>query len=173
MKIDQCGMTLLEVLLTVAVLGVAVVTLAGALPLATGYVNQSGRESTALFLAQQRLEEARAQSWSSVPSADCLGISNPAATAAPATGSWANCSGAAPAGLITFADEAYGTIAGNTGYRRIVRVLDCAAGCADVVDTNLRQITVNVFFRPVAASGSENTVGEQSVRLVSLKAKRE
>lgn len=173
MTIGERGMTLVEIILTIAVLSVAVLALAGALPLATAYVSQSGRESTALFLAQQRLEEARAQSWSTVPNADCLGTSTPEDTAAPVTGNWANCSGAAPPGLITFADEDYGAIAGNPGSRRIVRVKDCAAGCAGVADANLRQITVSVFFRPVSASGGGNTVGEQSVRLVSLKAKRE
>ncbi len=165
-------MTVVEVLLAMAILSVGIVAFAAALPIGTGYIMQSNLDSTALFLAQQRLEEVRTAAWSSAPSADCIGVSADAASA-PVTGSWASCPGAAPAGLVTYPDEVYGTVAGYAGYRRTTRIIDCAAGCAGVIDPNLRQITVSVSFRPAGTSGGLVTTQEQTVQIASLKAKRQ
>lgn len=165
-------MTLVEVLLALSILSVGLIAFAAALPLGTSYITQSNLDSTALFLAQQRLEEIRSASWTSAPPADCVGVSA-SATSAPVTGSWTNCPGTAPAGLVTYPDEAYGSMTGSAGYRRTTRIIDCVTGCAGVTDTYLRQMTVTVFFRPAGASGALQTAQEQGVQLTSLKAKRQ
>lgn len=157
---DQRGMSLAEILVACVIIGIGLVGLLSAIPMAS-YGLQEGRQlSTATFLANQRLEQVRNAAWTSTPlpppppgGNDCLGKSA-SSTVAPTSPA---CNGAA---VTTFPDEApllppYGD------YTRTVRIIDCSvgAGCGGVTDATLRQVTVAVSYRPatgvgVAASGT-------------------
>ena len=85
--------------------------------------------STALFLAEQRLEQVRA-----------FAVSNSAGQG------FANLSGA------SFPAEGYNTIAGYTGFRRVVSFTPNAGG-----NPNLTTVTVQVFYRAPTAVGTGET----------------
>ena len=139
---NQHGMTLAEIIVALAIIGIGLVALAAAIPLA-GYGIQEGSQlSTATFLANQRLEQVRNATWSATPAVDNLGIS--ASTAVPPQ------SGA----TITFPDE--GPMAAPyAGYTRTVRVADCSlgAGCSGIVNATIRQVTVTVTYTPITGVG--------------------
>jgi len=139
---NQHGMTLAEILVALAIIGIGLVALAAAIPLA-GYGIQEGSQlSTATFLANQRLEQVRNATWSATPAVDNLGIS--ASTTVPPQ------SGA----TITFPDE--GPMAAPyAGYNRTVRVADCSlgAGCSGIVNATMRQVTVTVTYTPITGVG--------------------
>jgi prepilin-type N-terminal cleavage/methylation domain-containing protein len=139
---NQHGMTLAEIIVALAIIGIGLVALAAAIPLA-GYGIQEGSQlSTATFLANQRLEQVRNATWSATPAVDNLGIS--ASTAVPPQ------SGA----TITFPDE--GPMAAPyAGYTRTVRVADCSlgAGCSGIVNATMRQVTVTVTYTPITGVG--------------------
>ncbi len=147
---NQHGMTLAEILVALAIIGIGLVALAAAIPLA-GYGIQEGSQlSTATFLANQRLEQVRNVTWicrtppcPPTPAVDDnLGVS--ASTTVPPQ------SGA----TITFPDE--GPMAAPyAGYTRTVRVLDCSvgAGCSGIVNPTMRQVTVTVTYTPITGVG--------------------
>lgn len=155
------GFTLVEVMVSVAIIIVGFAGLLAAVPLASYGVQEGSRLSTATSLADQRLEQVRNATWSATPSADCLGVSL-LGTTAPTVPVAASCP--APvlaAGATTFADET--TIAGFPGYSRTVRVTDCSlgAGCSGVIDARLRLVTVSVTYtsRPgVGGSGGSKSL---------------
>jgi prepilin-type N-terminal cleavage/methylation domain-containing protein len=139
---NQHGMTLAEILVALAIIGVGLVALAAAIPLA-GYGIQEGSQlSTATFLANQRLEQVRNATWSATPPVDNLGVS--ASTAVPPQ------SGA----TVTFPDEGPMAVP-YAGYNRTVRVLDCSvgAGCSGIVNATMRQVTVTVIYAPITGVG--------------------
>jgi len=181
---DASGLTVAEVIVAVGIIMIGLVSLIAVAPLATSQVGQSKLKTTAVFLAQQRLEQVKNSPWAA-PATDCLGVS--IGDAAPVTGSWVNCLGAVPPGLVTFPDDAYNTItfvnsanavvASYPQHRRVVRITGCdvAPGCGIPVDpslASLRQVTVTVFFLPMTGVG---TVGaaEDSVQLTTLVAQRQ
>ena len=136
------GMTLAEILVALAIIGVGLVALAAAIPLA-GYGIQEGSQlSTATFLANQRLEQVRNATWTATPPVDNLGVS--ASTAVPPQ------SGA----TVTFPDEGPMAVP-YAGYNRTVRVLDCSvgAGCSGIVNATMRQVTVTVIYAPITGVG--------------------
>jgi prepilin-type N-terminal cleavage/methylation domain-containing protein len=92
--IDQRGMTLAEVIIAVAIIGVGLVALSSAIPLGAYGVQEGNQLSTATFLANQRMEQVRNALWPDRASGkDRLGLSAS--------------STAAPVGTdgVTFADE--------------------------------------------------------------------
>lgn len=181
---DTSGLTVAEVIVAVGIIMIGLVALMAVAPLTTSQVGQSKLKTTAVFLAQQRLERVKNSPWLA-PATDCLGVS--AGDTAPVTASWVNCSGAAPAGLVTFPDEGYNSITFvNSGgavvatypqYRRAVRITDCsvAPGCGIPLDpslASLRQVTVTVFFRPMTGVGMVGAA-EDIVQLTTLLALRQ
>jgi prepilin-type N-terminal cleavage/methylation domain-containing protein len=178
---DERGLTLIEVLIAVAITLVGLVALIGVMPLALSHIGQSNWRTTAVFLAQERLEQVKDAVWSCspLPYVDSVGLSNPA-TNAP-TGTVATCPPPPPltvtgaTAVVTFSDEGYNTIPGHPTYRRQVRVQDCGAapGCGGVVlDSGLRQVTVSVFFWPQTGTGTLGTA-EDAVDVTTTVALRQ
>jgi prepilin-type N-terminal cleavage/methylation domain-containing protein len=143
---EQRGMTLIETMIAAAVVGVGLVAVSAAIPVASYGVQEGRQLTTATFLAGQRLEQVRAARWEAGPPAvDELGVSA-VPTAAPAAGA-----------LVTFPDEP--DMSGlYAGYARTVRISDCAAGCGSVTRADLRQVTVTVAYRPMTGAGGLATV---------------
>jgi prepilin-type N-terminal cleavage/methylation domain-containing protein len=146
MLADQRGITLPEILISIAIIGVGLGALLSVVPVATTGIQEGNQTSTATFLAQQRLEQVRGATWSD--STDCLGLSATAA-AAPVPSP----SGACGITTVTFADEA--TVPGFTQYARTVRISSCgvAPGCGGITHAALRLVTVSVRYRPISAKG--------------------
>jgi len=145
---DERGLTLAEIVVAVAIVGVGLVGLAVVIPVSSYGVQEGGQLSTATFLGEQMIERARAAAWSADPALDCLGVS--AGDAAPRP-SEATCHGA---GTTQFPDETRG-VPGHAAYERVVRVTGCevAPGCAGVTGAGLRRVTVTVRYTPLAAGG--------------------
>ncbi len=148
---NQRGMTLAEILIAVVIIGVGLVALSSAIPLAAYGIQEGNQLSTATFLANQRLEQIRNAQWTACPPigsitpVDNLGVSAPP-TAAPQSG-----------GVTTFADE-NPLPAPYAGYSRQVRITNSPgpATCPGGVltgTTGLRQITVTVSYRPMTGIG--------------------
>jgi prepilin-type N-terminal cleavage/methylation domain-containing protein len=174
---DQRGLTLVEILAAVAILGIGLTALLGVIPISAYGIHEGGRLSTATFLAEQRLEEVKSASWTSaLPGHDCLGVGE---TSAPAS---TTCTRLTPAPCtaghvcVTFPDEP--DVRGFAGYGRSVRVTDCGAapGCgvapSAVIDANLRLVTVTVTYRPLTGVGAGGATGSRPMSLHLLVAKR-
>ncbi|HEU5197191.1 MAG TPA: prepilin-type N-terminal cleavage/methylation domain-containing protein [Methylomirabilota bacterium] len=146
---NERGLTLAEILVAVAIIGVGLVGLAVVVPVSSYGVQEGNQVTTATFLAEQMIERARAAAWTGVPAIDCLGVGT--ASAPVPTGG--QCTGAPSPTATQFPDEA--NVSGYTQYARIVRVQDCSTGggCAGVVSNTLRRVTVTVTYRPLTASG--------------------
>jgi prepilin-type N-terminal cleavage/methylation domain-containing protein len=154
---NQHGMTLAEVLVAIAIIGVGLAALAAAIPIA-GYGIQEGSQlSTATFLANARIEQAKNAVWTTTPDVDNLGVSS--GSAAPQT-----------AGITTFPDE-NPIAAPYTAYTRTVRVTDCSAGggCAGITNANLRQVTVTVTYRPLTGVGQSPATKSAAVTMLVAK----
>lgn len=178
---DEAGLTLAEVLVALSVILIGLVALAALVPASFGHIGQANFRSTAVFLAQQRLEQVKNGDWTCYPGyIDSVGLSNPD-TAAP-TVTTATCASPLPLDItgntttVTFADEARGSIAGYPLYRRQVRIADCgvAPGCDGVVlDSGIRHVTVSVFFWPQTGVGTINADSEDIVRVATYVALRQ
>lgn len=143
---DQQGMTLMEIMIAVAIIGTGLVALSSAVPLAAYGIQEGNQLSSATFLANQRLEQVRGAQWEvGPPCTDTVGVSA-SATVAPTQ----SCGGSAT----TFADESP-MAAPYTGYNRTVRITDCgvAPGCGGITNAALRQVTVSVTYRPMTGFG--------------------
>jgi prepilin-type N-terminal cleavage/methylation domain-containing protein len=140
---DQGGMTIAEIMIAIAIIGIGLVALSSAIPIAAYGIQEGSQLSTATFLANQRMEQVRNTVWQASPALDKLGVSA-SSTAAPV----------GDGGVTTFPDEAP-VPAPYTNYTRTVRVTDCAVapGCSGVVDAGLRQVTVTVSYRPMTGRG--------------------
>jgi type II secretory pathway pseudopilin PulG len=139
---DQRGFTLAEALVALGVLVVGLVALLGAMGYGTASVETARRSTTALFLAEQRLEEIKAFALSKDP-----------------TQGWANL------GSASFPAEGYGAIAGYPDYRRVVTVTANPGGS----QPNTKQVEVRVFYRQAPGEGSAT---ETSVTLSTLLVRR-
>jgi prepilin-type N-terminal cleavage/methylation domain-containing protein len=157
---NQRGMTLVEIMLAVAIIGVGLTALAAAIPLAAYGIHEGSHLSTATFLANQRLEQIRNARWEDgPPCADQLGVSA-TASAAP--------TGSCPGGGVTFPDE-NPVAAPYADYSRSARVTSCGvgAGCNGIVDGDLRQVTVTVTYRPMTGVGL-SAAGTNKATTVSI-----
>jgi len=144
---SEIGLTLAEILVALAVTGVALAGLAVAVPVSSYAVQDGHQLSTATFLAEQTIERARAAAWTDSPAVDCLGVS---AGDAPPIPAGATCQGAAST---RFPDET-GGISGYPRYRRNVRVTSCApTPCAGATTTRLRRVVVTVAYTPLTSAG--------------------
>ena len=75
---DVRGMTIAEVLMAVGIIGVGLLALCSAIPIAAYGINEGSQLSTATFLANQRMEQVRNARWVSAVSGtavDRLGVS--------------------------------------------------------------------------------------------------
>ena len=116
---------LLEAIAAAGIVALGLVAFLSGLPTAAMAVSEGAQLSTATFLATSRLEEVRRLAWS----------------------------GGALEGFV-FPDEP--ALAGPySGYSRQVRIADCSAppGCSSITSPLIRQVTVTVGYRPLAASG--------------------
>lgn len=157
------GLTLAEILVALAVLGIGLVGLAVVVPVSSYGVQEGNQLSTATFLAEQMIERTRAAAWTGVPLTDCLGLSV-GNTAPVPTG--ATCNGAT---TTRFPDEA--SVSGYPAYGRVVRVTGCTATpCAGVTHAAVRQVTVTVTYRGLSAAGQ--AASDKTVTLQWLVAQR-
>ena len=164
---DQRGMTVAEILIAIAIIGIGLVALSSAIPIAAYGIHEGNQLSTATFLANQRLEQVRNARWEapncelSIAAVDNLGVSASAA-AAPASG-----------GTTTFPDEDPIT-APYAGYTRTVRIVDSSssADCSGTVNADLRQVTVTVTYKPLTGVGQAPTGTTKSAVLTMYIAKR-
>lgn len=133
---NERGMTLVEVLVAVTIITVGLTAIATGMQLATSGINQGQQETTAAFLAEQKLEDIKA-----------FALSTNAAQG------WANVTSA------NFPTEAYGTLAGGySGYRRTTTITNPSA--------TMRVVVVRVFYIPVGVSHASNNEREVAVSTV-------
>jgi len=160
LPLDEDGLTLVEVVVAVAILGVALVGLAIVIPVSTHGIHEGQQLSTAAFLAEQTMEQARAAVWTAVPPMDCLGLSTGDAPPVP-TG--ATCHDRT---ATSFPDESQG-VGPHPAYQRTVRVTSCAAiPCAGVTSAAMRLVEVRVAYAPLTSTGV--ATGRKSVQLAWL-----
>jgi prepilin-type N-terminal cleavage/methylation domain-containing protein len=142
---SDCGLTLVEILIALAVIGVVLAAVSIVVPLSTYGVEEGRQLSTAIFLAEQMIERARGAAWTE--GVDCLGVS--VGDVAPIPSS-ATCHGLTST---QFPDEMAG-IEGSPRYRRSVRVASCATtACAGTTTTGLRLVIVSVAYVPLTGTG--------------------
>jgi hypothetical protein len=159
---NERGITVAEVLIAAAILGLGLAALMGVVPVASYGIQDGNQTSTGTFLAQQRLEQVRAAAWTAT--SDCVGLSPDAAS--PPAPSGSTCGGATTP---TFPDEA--AVAGFAQYARSVRITDCGVTpCGLVTHAAMRLVTVTVTYRPLSAAGGSNA--NTSVTLEWLVAQR-
>ena len=128
----RAGFTLMEVLITIAFVSVGIVAVLSSVSVGVSAIDRGRRSTTALFLAEQRMEQIKGFALSKNP-----------------LQGWAN------VGAGSFPAEAYGTIAGYPDFRRTVTVTNSPGGAV-----NAKQVEVWVFYRLAtpSASGAENAV---------------
>jgi prepilin-type N-terminal cleavage/methylation domain-containing protein len=156
----QDGLTLVEVLVALGIVGVALGALAIVVPVSSHGVQEGRQVSTATFLAEQMIERAQTAAWSDSPVIDCLGVSVGDTPPVP--------SGATCRGLTStpFPDETVG-IADHPQYRRRVRVTSCAAApCAGISTSAMRRVEVIVVYAPLLSQAT--SPGDRAVRLERL-----
>ena len=121
---EERGFTLIEIIVAAAVLGVGLVGVVAGFLHAVGGLEAGRQQTTAVFLAEQRMEELKASAL-----ADLGQI-----TAA------------------RYASEGYGVIVSEgqpmPGYRRTVTIIDTPSGLAAA-----KLVDVDVFYRPVVGFG--------------------
>lgn len=174
--VDQQGFTLAEILIAAVIVTLALAALLTIVPIA-GYGVQEGYNlSTATFLADQKLEQAKNLPWISSPANDCLGTSA-SASAAPTIPAGGQCTDGATniaaGGAVTWlADES--AVTNFLSYSRNVRITDCgtAPGCAGVTDGGIRLVTVTVTYTPLSATGNTGTTGPKSVSVQMMVSQR-
>jgi len=169
---DDAGMTVIEVVVALGIITVGLLALVAAMPFSTSQIGGANLTTTATFLAQQRLEQIKNAPWTTA--IDNLGGAGLDGTSAP--GQWRDedyDSIAFPgAGACAAADQS-----GGCRFRRQVRIADCSVvSCSGIATATagintLRQVTVTVFFFPLAPTGMRSTT-EQSLQLVTLISRR-
>ena len=128
---DESGLTLVEILVAVALILVGLVAVMQAFPLATQGMDTGRRQSTADFLAEQKIEEIKAWSLAPAPRGfDNVPICNP------------SCTGLSGA-LAVFNLEGFNSISGYGDYSRTV-VIDQTGYPA-----NIKRVRVTASYRQV------------------------
>jgi prepilin-type N-terminal cleavage/methylation domain-containing protein len=139
---SQDGFTLAELLAAVFVISVGLVAVGAGFATAIQGVETGRQQTTATFLAEQRMEQVRAASLGNSLVA-CMGFANITA----------GC----------FGSQAFGAITSAPGYRSTVTITDYTVNGSIV----RKRVDVEVFYRPVVAWGVLATA-ERSVRLSTL-----
>ena len=168
----DAGFTLPEVLLAAMIIIIAFVTLLSVIPYSSASVQSGNQISTATFLANQKLEEAKNVPWGTAPTNDCLGLSANA-NAAPSVPAAQTCTLggtviAAGVALPWAADQTATAITNFNGYSRNVRITDCgvAPGCTGITDAGMRLVTVSVTFQPMTTSSTAAATKTVTVSMV-------
>jgi prepilin-type N-terminal cleavage/methylation domain-containing protein len=117
---NERGMTLVEILVAVVIITVGLTAIATGMQIATSGISQAQQETTATFLAEQRLEDIKAFALSTQAA---QGFNNVTAGNFPA--------------------EGYSSIQGNTTYRRTTTITSPGADIKVVV-VNVFYIPVGV-----------------------------
>jgi Tfp pilus assembly protein PilV len=138
---DEAGFTLAEIAVAGAILAVALVALLAATTTGFTGISSARQSSTAVFLAEQRLEQARAFALST-----------------------ASGQGFANLNTTNFPSQSYGAIAGYGNFRRDVAVTDSPGGVA-----NTRLVRVTVFYRSASADGLAPESSIQLSTLIALR----
>src|SRR5215470_15783687 len=158
---SDAGFTLPEVLLAAMIIIIAFTTLLSVIPYSSASVQSGNQISTATFLANQKLEEAKNVPWGTAPANDCLGLSANA-TSAPTVPAGQTCTLGGPviaagAALPWAADQDSTAITNFNGYSRTIRVADCSAvgSCFPLIgDPGMRRVIVSVTFQPMTTSST-------------------
>jgi Tfp pilus assembly protein PilV len=169
--LNERGLTVAEILVAMVIIGIGLVGLATVIPLSTYGVSEGKGVSTATFLAEQKLEEVRNATWATAAATDCVGLGAPPTTT--------TCTRAVPTSCTsgtscaTYSNES--AVTGYPGYSRTVNVTDCGAGagCAGVVNSAIRLVTVTVTYTPISATGSNAVSGARSTTLQMVIAQRQ
>jgi len=149
---DQRGFTVAELLAASVVIGIALLALLQTIPISAYGIQEGSQQSTAVFLANGRMEQVKNAQWAAVPPADTLGVSA-SATVAPVS-----------AAVTTFPDE-NPMATPYAGFTRQVRISDCnvAPGCGGVQKPDMRQATVTVSYAPMTGVGGPAAGATKSV----------
>jgi Tfp pilus assembly protein PilV len=168
---DSAGMTVVEVIIALGIITIGLLALIGAMPLSTSLIGESNLQTTATFLAQQRLEQIKNATWSFTTPPDKLG--------------GAGSDGSAP--VAEWADEA--AVASYPQFQRQVRICQCDLCVARALDpadpakttqpcglpTNpkeVRQVKVTVSVARMTGPGTFDSGALESVQLVTFIAQR-
>jgi prepilin-type N-terminal cleavage/methylation domain-containing protein len=134
----EAGFTLAEILVACAIISVGLVAVATGFGIGVDGVEAGRQQSTAVFLAEQRIEQVKEMA---IKQANLGAVNH---TNLPAT-------------------EAYASISGAPRYRRDTRICPGDAGCPGLGGAPGVLVTVNVLYRPVTGRGVLTT--ERSVSL--------
>jgi prepilin-type N-terminal cleavage/methylation domain-containing protein len=140
---NQAGFTLAELLAAVFIISIGLVAVGAGFATAIQGVETSRQQTTATFLAEQRLEQVHATALGNSLVA-CMGFANITAACFPA--------------------QPYAGITGAPGYRSTVTITNYADPVSGVVVR--KRVDVEVFYRPIVAWGV--LAAERSVRLSTL-----
>jgi prepilin-type N-terminal cleavage/methylation domain-containing protein len=120
----ECGFTLVEIIIAAAVIGLGLVGVLAGFLYAVGGIEAGRQQTTASFLAEQRMEQLKAGALSNF-----LNVTT-----------------------ARYPAEAYGSLSSNghamPDYRRTVTIVDAPEGLADT-----KLVEVSVFYRPVVGFG--------------------
>ena len=144
---DERGFTVFEVLLASVMIGLGLVAAAYGLTVGVQGVETGRQQSTAVYLAEQRLDQVRAAAQRATEP---------------------------PLGYVTaanFPSEAYGSISGASKFRRTVTITSFT-GPAGGLPTGQQgvRVDVNVFYKQITAGGVPS--GERSVRVSTFMSAR-
>jgi type II secretory pathway pseudopilin PulG len=120
----ESGLTLVEIIVAAAVIGLGLVGVVAGFLYAVGGIEAGRQQTTAVFLAEQRMEQLKAAALTNL-----LNVTT-----------------------ATYPAEGYGSVSNNghatPSYRRTVTIVDAPAGLADT-----KLVEVWVFYRPVVGFG--------------------
>ena len=149
---EESGFTLIEILVAVAILMLGLVAVMQWFPLGTAGVESGRRQSTAVFLAEQKIEQIKA--WS-------LGSAVNQGFAQVIAGGGCFVAGG-PCN-----NDAFNTIPGYPEYNRTVTITVClAAPCPVPLTTTTRLVRVQVQYRRVTDRGT--LTGGQQVDIATI-----